>query len=90
MALHTSAASALVNTKTLSTQASLANEVANGNGYMLLEAHLLQREHGRLLQLISIVLIQLLLYGLLLEEQLQILNMQLYIRLVVNWYAFLN
>ena len=33
MALHTSAASALVNTKTLSTQASLANEVANGNGY---------------------------------------------------------
>ena len=33
LALHTSAASALVNTKTLSTQASLANEVANGNGY---------------------------------------------------------
>ena len=33
MALHTSAASALVNTKTLSTQASLANEVASGNGY---------------------------------------------------------
>ena len=33
MALHTSAASANVNTKTLSTQASLANEVANGNGY---------------------------------------------------------
>ena len=33
MALHTSAASALVNTKTLSTQASLANEVAYGNGY---------------------------------------------------------
>ena len=33
MALHTSAASALVNTATLSTQASLANEVANGNGY---------------------------------------------------------
>ena len=33
MALHTSAASANVNTATLSTQASLANEVANGNGY---------------------------------------------------------
>lgn len=33
LALHTSAASALVNTKTLSTQTSLANEVANGNGY---------------------------------------------------------
>ena len=33
MALHTSAASALVNTATLSTQASLANEVASGNGY---------------------------------------------------------
>ena len=33
MALHTSAASALVNTATLSTQSSLANEVANGNGY---------------------------------------------------------
>ena len=33
LALHTSAASANVNTKTLSTQASLANEVANGNGY---------------------------------------------------------
>jgi len=33
MALHTSAASANVNTKTLSTQASLANEVASGNGY---------------------------------------------------------
>ena len=31
--LQNSAASALVNTKTLSTQASLANEVANGNGY---------------------------------------------------------
>jgi hypothetical protein len=33
MALHTSAASAKVNTATLSTQASLANEVASGNGY---------------------------------------------------------
>ena len=33
MALHTSAASALVNTATLSTQASIANEVAAGNGY---------------------------------------------------------
>ena len=33
MALHTSAASALVNTNTLSTQSSLANEVAAGNGY---------------------------------------------------------
>lgn len=33
MALHTSAASANVNTKTLSTQASLGNEVSNGNGY---------------------------------------------------------
>ena len=33
MALHTSAASANVNTKTLSTQASLANEVGSGNGY---------------------------------------------------------
>jgi len=33
LALHTSAASALVNTNTLSTQASLANEVASGNGY---------------------------------------------------------
>ena len=33
LALHTSAASALVNTATLSTQASLANEVASGNGY---------------------------------------------------------
>ena len=33
MALHTSAASALVNTATLSTQASIANECANGNGY---------------------------------------------------------
>ena len=33
MALHTSAASANVNTNTLSTQASLANEVASGNGY---------------------------------------------------------
>ena len=34
LALHTSAASALVNTKTLSTQASLGNECANGNGYL--------------------------------------------------------
>jgi len=33
MALHTSAASANVNTNTLSTQSSLANEVASGNGY---------------------------------------------------------
>ena len=33
MALHTSAASANVNTNTLSTQASLGNEAANGNGY---------------------------------------------------------
>ena len=33
MALHTSAASANVNTATLSTQASLANEVGSGNGY---------------------------------------------------------
>ena len=33
MALHTSAASANVNTKTLSTQASLGNEAASGNGY---------------------------------------------------------
>ena len=33
MALHTSAASANVNTNTLSTQASLANEVAAANGY---------------------------------------------------------
>ena len=33
MALHTSAASANVNTGTLSTQASLGNEAANGNGY---------------------------------------------------------
>ena len=33
MALHTSAASVNVNNVALSTQASLANEVANGNGY---------------------------------------------------------
>ena len=33
MSLHTSAASANINTKTLSTYASLGNEAANGNGY---------------------------------------------------------
>jgi len=33
LALHTSAASANINTATLSTQASLGNECANGNGY---------------------------------------------------------
>jgi len=33
MALHTSAASANVNTAALSTQASLGNECSNGNGY---------------------------------------------------------
>ena len=33
MSLHTSAASALANTVTLSTYASIGNEVANGNGY---------------------------------------------------------
>ncbi len=33
MALHTSAASANANNVALSTQASLGNEVANGNGY---------------------------------------------------------
>jgi|TARA_R100000656_G_scaffold9826_2_gene10549 hypothetical protein len=43
MSLHTSAASANVNTKTLSTYASLGSEVANGNGYATLGASVTSR-----------------------------------------------
>ena len=79
MALHTSAASAAINTKRLRTVM-----------VTQLGAHLLRLELGLLLRLTNIASTQPLLYGPLLVERLQILNMRLSIRLAVNWCVFLN
>lgn len=83
MALHTSAASANVNNVALSTQASLGNEVANGNGYAT-GGKSVSSEHGHQRQQTSIDLTRRLAYGPLLVVMYLMLNTLLFISQAEN------